>query len=116
MANLKAVEKKAENEDLKVCREVVEKCGLDKIGMMVCGELESVGGFLTSRDDLNTKSRIETLIQESLIRLTTVRTVLNDEDKEGSLEGYDFNGVQLAVSEVCTLLKGAFGLSFGGCD
>lgn len=110
--NLKVVEKK-ENEDVKMCREVVEKCGLNKIGMIVCNKLTSTGDFLLS-DHMDTKGRIEVLIQNSLSRLAMAKATMAADENESSLEGKDFDGVQLAIYEAYSLLDGAFCLSCGG--
>lgn len=60
-----------ENSDVEEFRKIVEKYGLNKIGTMVCGDLESIGGIL-SRDHLSKGDYIGTLIQSSLSRLSQI--------------------------------------------
>lgn len=100
--NIKNVEVK-DNE----LQEVIKECGLSKISFMVCGELQSIGDFL-SRDTHDINSRINILITGCLERLSLARTTLRfAQGNEGKLDEHEINGIETAVNEVYSMLAAA---------
>lgn len=73
---------------------------------MACGELQSMGDFLSR--DRSTNARINTLIAGCLERLSLVKTTLRfAHENEGVFEAYEIDGIELAVNEVYAMLTAA---------